>query len=440
MERPGLRVTLGEQLRGLPAYLRRDHLVRNSMYLMLTIAGRSLLGFAYWVIAARLFPTSTIGLAAAFTSAFALAGMIANPAVHSGLNQALPSARSGAEWSSLVNGGLVLGAVSAVVIGSLVGVLLPVVSPEFSTVTAGPLSFIGFVAGVLGSVIGVIVDFTFVAERRSGVMFVRSLAFGVGKIPLLFVAADVVGKHSSTGIWSGWVAADLVTMAAAMVIGLPVLHRGYRLTLVGSAARLRGMVRDLGGHHLTNLGGILPMLVLPVEVVARVSPQANAYFYITWMLCSLFFMISPSVEFALFTEGSHDPGDIWAKARRSLRITAVLLVVPMVGYALLGRFVLGIYGPAYARHGGGLLLILVVSAIPDAVTNIYVSVLRVERRLAESAALNLGMAAMTLAGSWILLPRMGIAGAGVAWLAAQTAGTGWAVLRVRTRQPAAVVA
>lgn len=440
VERPGLRVGALSAVRDLPALVRRDPLVRNSLFLMMTIAGRSLLGFAYWIVAARLFPTSTIGLAAAFISAYSLGGMVANPAVHSGLTQELPSTGSGRAWSGLVNGGIVIGAVSSVVIGSLIGAILPVVSSEFSSVTGNALSFVGFVAGVFGMVVGVIIDFTFVAERSSGVMFARSVAFGVGKIPLLFLTMQLVGRHSSTGIWSSWVVADLVTIAVVLLIGLPRLGRDYRIGTPPDMVRWRELVKDLGVHHLTNLGGILPMFVLPIEVVARVSAQANAYFYVTWMLCTLFFMISPSVEFALFTEGSHEPGAIAEMARRSFRITGALLVVPMIGYLLLGRFVLGIYGADYARHGTTLLLVLVASAVPDAITNIYVSVLRVQRRLLESALLNMGMALITLVGAWFLLPSMGITGAGVAWIGAQAAGTAYTALRSRGQVLAPVAA
>ncbi|HET9078044.1 MAG TPA: hypothetical protein VFN68_14000 [Acidimicrobiales bacterium] len=437
VERPQLRLST---LRASRAVVTRDPLVRNSVFLMATTVANSLLGFAYWVVAARLFPTSTIGLAAAFIAAFSMAAMIANPAVHSGLTQALPRSGSGPEWSALVNGGLILGTAASVVIGALVGVILPVVSPEFASVTRSGLSFAGFVAGVVGVVAGIIVDYTFVAERSSGVMFVRNVAFGVAKIPLLFVALAVSGRHSSTGIWGGWVAATLVTIAAAVVVGFPYLGRGYRFVVEGGGRRMRALVRDLAGHHVTNLGCLLPMYVMPVEVVARVSSQANAYFYVTWMLCSLFFMVSPSVASSLFAEGSHDPAAIRRTALRSARITGLLLVAPMAGYLLLGRFVLGIYGAGYARNGTGLLMVLVASAVPDAVTNLYVSVLRVERRLVESSVLNVGMAVIAIVGAWLLLPPLGIVGAGLAWLIAQSAGTVWTLLWVWRREMAAVPA
>src|SRR2546423_6237410 len=68
-------------------------------------------------------------------------------------------------------------------------------------------------------------------------------------------------------------------------------------------------------------------------------------------------------------------------------------------------------------------MILMVSAVPDAITNIYVSLLRVQERLCLAALLNLCMAAFTLVLAWILLPMLGIAGAGWAWLIAQSVGS-----------------
>ena len=69
-----------------------------------------------------------------------------------------------------------------------------------------------------------------------------------------------------------------------------------------------------------------------------------------------------------------------------------------------------------------MLILLAVSAAPDAVSNIAVAICRVTHRLAYSAALNLGILIVTLAAAWILMPSLGIAGVGVAWLGAQILG------------------
>jgi hypothetical protein len=82
-----------------------------------------------------------------------------------------------------------------------------------------------------------------------------------------------------------------------------------------------------------------------------------------------------------------------------------------------------LFGPSYPEHGFTLLMILAISAVPDAITNIYVSVLRVRGRLRFAAVINLTMAVITLGLGWILLPILGIAGGGWAWLIAQSTGS-----------------
>lgn len=402
--------------------LRHDLLVRNSVFIMLTTVVNSLLGFVFWVIAAHLYPTSTVGLAAAFVSAFSLAAVLANPAVHSGLTQVLPNAKPGREWSVIVNGGLFIGTVAAIIWGILLVPLLPLLSHQFDGILHNPVAFAGFVVGVIATVTGLIVDYLFVAERRSENMLWRNVAFGVAKIPLLLVAVVIAGRSSASGIWGVWALTTAVTVVLAIVIGFPRLGRGYILALAGATARWRAIIKDLAWHHATNLGLLLPMYVLPLLVVARVSSRANAYYYVTWMLCSVFFVVSPAISSALFAEGSHDPASVRAIARRSVVITSALLAIIGLGYVVLGPLVLRVFGPAYAANGTTLLLILVASAPFEAVNNIYVSVLRVERRLVRAAVLTAGMACISLALAWILLPTMGINGAGVAWLIAQFVG------------------
>ena len=91
---------------------------------------------------------------------------------------------------------------------------------------------------------------------------------------------------------------------------------------------------------------------------------------------------------------------------------------------------MSIFGPSYAENGQELFRIYAIAAIPDATTNIYISVLRVQRRLRFAAVLNIGMAVITLSLAWILLPLFGINGAGWAFLISQTAGTLYAGCRL----------
>jgi hypothetical protein len=99
-----------------------------------------------------------------------------------------------------------------------------------------------------------------------------------------------------------------------------------------------------------------------------------------------------------------------------------------------GRFVLGLFGPGYAQHSFVLLVLLVLSAVPDAITNVYVSVLRVQQRFRAAAALNIGMSVGAVMLAWWLLPLVGIAGAGLAWLMMQTAGSAAVAIDLRFKR------
>ncbi len=181
------------------------------------------------------------------------------------------------------------------------------------------------------------------------------------------------------------------------------LGRGYRPALRGVAGQVPAMLSSLLGNHFINLGGMAPMYLLPVLVTARLLATDNAYFYATWMLGSLFFMVSASVAASLYAEGSRAGRELGRNVRSGATAIAVLLAPTMAVFLLGGPHILAVFGPAYPRHGQALLALLVVSAIPDAVTNVYVTVLRVRRRLRAAA--------------------LGIAGAGWAWLAAELAGS-----------------
>src|SRR5205085_660798 len=180
---------------------------------------------------------------------------------------------------------------------------------------------------------------------------------------------------------------------------------------------------SLAGNHVITVGGLAPTYLLPLFVTARLSATDNAYFYITWRLAGLSLMVSPAVAASLAAEGSHARRDLLRMARSSILLIAALLGPAMLLFLGGGRYIMAVFGPGYARHGQFLLLLLVMSAVPDASTNVYVAVLRVQQRLRYAALLNLGMAALTLGLAWVLLPRLGIAGAGLAWLSARVAGS-----------------
>ncbi len=399
--------------------LSNDSLLRNSLYIMSSTFATALIGYLFWIVAAHLYSTHDVGLASALIAVMTLASMLANLGIGPTLVQTLPRRESGFAYSLTLNAGLVTGTLASLLVGTFMIVVLPSFSQQFAIVGHDAAYAISFVACVALWTISTLLDQTFVAERAAGKMLLRNVAFAVLKLLLMVLLVQM----GALGIFSSSVLALAIAVMGAGLLLVPRLGRAYCLALRGIWGQIRSMLSSFVGHHFISLGYTTPMYVLPVFVAARLSLTETAYFYTTWMLGSVLFMVSPAVAASLFAEGSHTADGVLRKARASAVFIGMLLGPIMLVFFLGGYYILSLFGPDYAQHGLLLLTILTVSAIPDAITNIYVSVLRVQKHLRWAALFNLGTGALTLVLAWILLPMLGIAGAGLAWLIAQVTGS-----------------
>ena len=80
-----------------------------------------------------------------------------------------------------------------------------------------------------------------------------------------------------------------------------------------------------------------------------------------------------------------------------MRLIGALLIAPVAITCLLASKVLGLFGADYA-HYSTLLVLLLLSTLPDALINVAVAILRVQRRLVAVAAVTVTGAAITLGG------------------------------------------
>ncbi len=418
---------------------RGDSLLRNSIYGMATTAATSALGYLYWIVAARAYAAHDVGLGAAVVAAVTLASSLSSLGLGATLVRLLPRRTASRAWSTLLNAALACGLATGLIAGLVTVLMLPVAAHALADVCRHPLIIALILCGVPLRTASAVLDAVFLSARASGNILARNTVFSVLKATLL-VAPLVVDRHGADGatvIVGSWVLAT----ALALAVGLVLLRRvkpDYDPLAWKVGADIRVLRGSLAAQQLIDVGGAAPMYLLPLLVTARLSAAQNAYFYTTWMVGGLFFAVSPAVAAALFAEAAHVVGDkgVGPAARSASALIAALLGPAIVLMLLGGSLVLGLFGPAYPRYGTALLAVLVVSAIPDAITNIYVGVGRGGARPSRAAALNLAMAGIALVLAWLLLPLLGIAGAGWAWLAAQSAGSvavGASVWRGRQR-------
>ena len=399
---------------------RSDAVVKASMYIMATTGVTSAFGYLYWIVAAHYYTPTAIGLAAALLAAMAIVADGANLGLQSSLLQTLPGRRSKEEWSLTVTTAFLVGGGASALAGLGAAFVLPLVSHQFAALTGDWRYLTLFVAGSALTTLLVLFDHVSLAERAARNMFGRNAVFAVVKLPLLAIPAFVA--VGALGVFGSWVGSMVITA----VLGALVLRRlrgGYRPRVRGLVAHTRSLLSRMVGHHLVNVGGIAPLLLLPCFVTVRTSAADNAYFYSAWRVAGSLFMLAPAVGMSLFAEGSHDSSEVRAKARSALVVIGAV-VVPVSAIAVIGANpILSLFGASYAHHGAGLLRVLTLAGPSDALNNIYVNLLRGPAPAPIRGRAEHRRGALALVLAWILLPPLGIMGAGVAWVAAQLVGT-----------------
>jgi O-antigen/teichoic acid export membrane protein len=414
--------------RGYVRVARGDSLVRNSLYMMLTTVETAGLGYVFWIVAARTFSTAQVGIASAVISLCSTVALLTYLGPAAMLVERLHTYKQPRAWKSFF---VRMCVATAAVTALLATVTIPLIAHArgygsyFSVAGAAVLA-------VTGATVWTVVQMccnAFIAARRADGMFVVQGLVSVFKV-LLVAPLCMVGL-GAPGIVVAWVASSVIGAAAGAFWLLPRIRpdatlseatnqpRERRARHARPSSRRADYVWHLVGQHLTSVGGQMTPLLLPILVVARLGAGSNAYFYITWMIGSVFFMVSPSISQALFAESVRYDSGLRPTVVKAFRIASFLLIPAIVVMVAGGRLILAIFGQAYVGAGYGLLTLLAISAVPDAVSNVAVAVCRATNRLGYSASINLGILFVTVAGAWVLMPWFGLLGVGIGWLTAQ---------------------
>ena len=400
---------LKDKIRGLL----RISLYRNAGYLMLTSGTNSLAGFIFWAVAARLYPTEGVGLAAAAISAMGLLALLSTLGMDYGLIRFLPGAHD--KGNSIINSCLTLSGLVSLALAVIFLAGINLWSPALLRIQQNPVFFISFILFSVASVFRIFAERTFVARRRSGFTLTQGLVFSLLRfIPLVALAPlfDVFGIFASWGIGLG------LAVLISVPFLIPRIQPGYRPKPVIDKTSIGSMMHFSFANYAANIFWAIPILCLPLMVVNLLGAEANAYFYVGWALGYLLVNIPVTVSLSLFAEGSNSEEQLGRNIGRSLKL--FLLMVPVIAVVFLaGDKVLALFGDAYAEHATTLLWVLAVSSIPAGLNHTYFTVKRVQKRMRDVIGLSAFIAVITMILSYVLVPRMGIIGAGVGWLIPQ---------------------
>jgi O-antigen/teichoic acid export membrane protein len=398
--------------------VRGDSLFRNSLFIMANMALTSAFGYVFWLVAAHLYSAPVVGLTAAITSASSIVVLVSWIGVGGTLIQSLPGQSKETGWSTTFWAGTAAVVFFAVVLSGIALVVLPLFSSKLIVLRSVDFAAI-FAVGTVALAVGAMLDWTYVAERRARDLLIRNSAAAAGKVIMLGLLGLAAGPGALC-LLGAWGAASVfgLGLGAALLVRYRRVGRppGFS-ALVRTALGFRSRVV---GNQVIGMGGGLWPYLLPVLVTVRLSTSDNAYFFTAWSLAGLILVVAPAVSLSLFAEGVHRPDEVGAMARSAFRIIGAILVPGLVAILAVGGTLLSAFGPAYADHAVGLLRITVLASIPQAVTSVYVGILRAQGRLTTVGLMSLSISFGILVMSWLLLPVLGISAVGWAYLAMQS--------------------
>lgn len=362
-------------------------ILTNSGSLVASMGVTMSLGFVYWFAAARLFPVSVVGVAAALISSMTVLATLGALGLTTVVVSELPVHR-GQETRLIATALALAGAVGAV-LGIGFAVVAPLMSSTFRPLGQGPAALAVFALGVAATGMAVVFDPAMIALMRGGVQMTRNVAFAVAKIVALLATVALWPVHAPSAglaIYAGWSLATVLSFG--VVVGQAPLRKVAHAVRHPSLSIARHVGRTVVSHQALNFAVQLPGMALPLAVTIIVSTTANAYFYVAWMLAIGFAFVFPwSLANVLFAAGARAPEEFPRAARITLGISVLIGILSNLAVLIAGHSILRLFGAAYAEHSTTSLRILTLGVFALAIKDHYVVASRVRRQLVRCTAI-----------------------------------------------------
>ena len=393
-------------VRSLAARFRADHLVRNSLYLMVSNGIQAAVGFGFWILMARLFTAENVGIASSLISATSLLAFFSLLGLNTTVIRHLPQTR---RKSALLTAAFLMVSGVAAVIATGYAMLTPIVAPRLAFVAHSFVLTAGFALLAAATAVNVLTDSVFIAKRRAEFCTITDgIVGGVSKVALgVFLAGS-----GAYGLYLA--AAGGPAMAAVVSVVLIIAILRWRPTLANSLQTIKPLLAFSTANYVANSLNLLPIVVVPLIVLDRLGARSAGYYFVAFQMASLLMTAAAVVEASFMAEGSQ-AGANWGAIRRRSIVLAVSIFVPGgLIMALAAHWILLAFGSAYSVHATNSLEMLAVAVLPVAACSWSWTWLRLKGRLGALIA-STGVYGASICGTaWVLAPH-GLTAVSAAW-------------------------
>ena len=385
--------------------------------LILSSASTAVLGLLYWTLAARLYSAGDLGVNAALISTMMFLSFLCQISLPGLLPRFIPTAGRATTRLILASYGVAVLLSGAVATAFVAGAWIW--APQVRSLVGTPAAAAWFVAATMAWSVFALQDAVLTGLRRTVWVPVENTIFALVKIVVLVVLA---GSLTGAGIYVSWTVPAVLSIVPINVMifrwFLPshLARHGAAEPEGGTGVIVRFLASDFAGSTLVSAATSL----LPLIVLATVGASASAYYYIAWTIAYSMQLFSVNMAISLSVEGAGRRSEVGPGMRRMLRLLVGLQLPLVVVIVIFAPLILQIFGRAYSDEGAMLLRLLALGVLPHGVNALCMGVARVRRQLRVLFAIQAAQAVLFVALTVVLLPAMGIAGVGVAFLVGQS--------------------
>jgi O-antigen/teichoic acid export membrane protein len=377
-----------------------DPLYTNFLILLATRILIIVVGFAFWLIAARLYPVEAVGVAVALLTS----GKVINYFATLGLENSIIRFSALLDHGKVVSTSIIIVFVSALIFGTGYGAFIVLFSPGsmMDDVATGLALFVMY--GILSSLC-VLTGNTSLASRKPVEFFIQNVFISsrvLLLLPLVFLG--------STGI----VGAAVIACAFALLYVFFNPGKRLKFSLIIDREYVAKSFRYTSGNYMATLLSQVPLLVLPMMVLQVLGEADAAIFYVAFAIGATLHEISNSVCTSLFVEGSHGR-DMRVSVMKSLFAIYSLQVPGVAVLVIFGNYILQLYGSGYSG-GLDLLRLIAINSLLLSLYTVFCSIQKVNMGMDRLIRINILFAVIFLPAAYFLMKLMGILGVGYAMI------------------------
>lgn len=385
------------------------NLRRNSVAVVSSSALTSLLGLAFWAVAAKLFPAAQVGVAAAITSSAMMLSTLASLSLGAMYERFL-SLTGHRTNTAILRGCLLVSAVAATL--------------ALGMIVFGPRrTLFGSVWETLAYPVFVIVLTLYALQDNiaAGLGVARwSAAKNAAQAAAkLLTMVALVAAGGAVAIVASWGVTAAIAVCWLSVAMSRRLRADPRTTLAPTLPPRRELIGYFAASYsITALTAIAP-LVVPLVVITQLGPRTNAYFTISWSIVSALYVMLSVLIGPFVAECSAHPNNLGSLLANFTKLVATVAVLGGLGLAFIAPILLGLLGSEYRAQGTPLLHMAAFFMPLTVVGAVYDGLARVYRRLTLAVITQLLATAVVIGGSIATAHSLGVRGIALSYLIAE---------------------